>query len=280
MKKISDQALLLTLSISRPPMTRKARRASDKAESEYRTAKRQAAVVKTLYSKKDIKPLQTAAGAVRRYVEKNTLPYRAGVWILPSAKYLKFVEGLQPLMENFEATKQRFIDEYHLVKSRAMLDLGNLYNGDDYPSAEELAAKVSVNLDMELMPDDNDFDRLSGAFDDEVIDDLKARSVESKERRLESAMESLAQRLVKSVRHAITRLSDEDAVFRDSLLKNIHGAIEDIRDLNLTGDQELEELASEIQEVIHGLEPKDLRVDKETRREVVEELTQKMGEFF
>lgn len=279
---LNEKAMLVSLHISLPPQTKTAKEASAEVEQRYQTARKQGRVTKALFSQKDIKPLTQAMTRARTLFNELTLPYDDSYRIMPSKNYFEFVEAMAPLSRDFDTKKQEFLREYHTIQQRAAHDLGGLYNDLDYPPVQMLENRINFTIESSVIPSMTAFDELAG-LTPEAIEDLKKQAYEGQQKKVEQALQDLFQRLFQSLHKAAVKLSDEDGVFRDTLLSNINGALEAVETLNLTNNQELIALANEVKTVIEGLSPDDLRQDKELRKQKVEEtkkILNKMNEFF
>ncbi len=279
---LNKTTMLVSLTIGMPPQTRIAGKASDKVEVEYNTARRQARVSKTLFSKQDIRPLQTAASRARTVFNEMSLPYDAGNRIIPTKTYFKFAEKMVEISGEFDKRKTAFLRDYHLTRMRAEMELGELYDEKNYPPVEDLEDRIYFSIDSSVVPATTAFDDLAG-LDEAAIEKLKAEAVAGQQRKVGEALQNLFSRLFTSLSKASVKLADKDAVFRDTLLSNIETALDAIETLNLTDDQNLITLAEEVKATLEGLTPEALRKDEELRLKTAEEtqaLVNKVGEFF
>ena len=83
-----------------------------------------------------------------------------------------------------------------------------------------------------------------------------------------TAMQNLWERLRDVVARMVDKLSDKDAVFRDSLVENIVELVNILPKLNVTGDPKLTKITKEIEGSLCNVSPKELR-DNEVVREKV-----------
>jgi hypothetical protein len=265
-----------------PPQTKLARSASDDVEVKYHTARHRARVNKSLFSKQDIQPLQKMANKVRTMFNILSLPYDQLNRIIPSTQYFDFVEKISELTDEFDVKRKKFLDDYHISLMRSEVELGDLFNVNDYPTPNELEGRVHLSIESDVIPPTNAFDELTG-LSDEAIEELKSKAQAGQQAKVGDALKDLFHRLLTAVGRAATKLSDGDAIFRDTLIGNIEGAITAVETLNLTGNQELADLAKEAKAIVEGLSAQDLREDEILREETAEsarELAAKMEEFF
>ena len=74
-------------------------------------------------------------------------------------------------------------------------------------------------------------------------------------------------RLHEVVRKMATTLADSDAIFRDSLVTNVEELLETLPKLNLTNDQVLTDMCTEIQQEL-VVTPDILRANKNVRSDI------------
>ena len=279
---LSNTCILVNLRIHMPPQTKLARAASDDVEVKYQTEKKQGKVTKNLFHQRDIKPLTQVMSKARTLFNEISLPYDSAYRIIPSSSYFDFVEKMSEVSREFDQAKQEFLRNYPGIMSKARLALGGLFDGDDYPTETKLQNTVHLAIESSVVPAVTAFDELAG-LTPEMIEELKQQAIAGQEEKVKLAMADLLGRLHRSLNKAKSKLSDEEGIFRDTLVSNIHSALTAVDNLNLTGDPQIAELATAVREVIDGIRPDDLRNDKELRAKTVEETSQllgKMSEFF
>jgi len=279
---LQNTCLLVNLKISMPPQTKLAREASDDVELKYQTAKKQGRVTKQLFHPNDIKPLTQIMSRARTVFNELSLPYDSAYRIIPSASYFTFLEKMNPISGEFDQKKADFLRSYDEVVRKSRLALGGLFNEDDYPSEERLQNTIGFLIESSVVPAVTAFDTLAGVTPD-MIEELKQQAIEGQDEKIKIAMADLLGRLHVSLNKAKAKLSVGDAIFRDSLVSNIHDALEAIDNLNLTNDPKIVEIAAEVRNTLHGITPKAIRDDKGLREVVVadtEALLNKVSEFF
>lgn len=279
---LHETCMLVDLSISLPPQSKIAKRASEEVEARYRTARKQGKVTKQLFSQQHIKPLLQAANALRAKFDAITLPYNDAYHIIPTENYFKFTEEMRSLMLAFDDRKHEFLTRYEWIRSEASKVLGELYDPKDYPDPQELNSRIRANLTASVLPAVTAFDSLAG-LTPEAVEELKEQALTEQKEKIEEALFDLFKRLFGALNKAAVKLADDDSIFRDTLIGNILEAVEAIDSLNLTDDPRLKELAQDVREVFEGVSPNDLRKDKEFRKHTADETRQvldKMKEFF
>ncbi len=279
---LNESCILVGLKIGMPPQTRLAREASEEVGAKYKTAKNQARVSKSLFSKKDINPLQKVAGRARALFNELSLPYDVGFRITPCEKYFEFAEEISAMASEFDTKKMEFLRNYHITLMRAEQELGDLFREGDYPEQSELDDKIYLTIESRVLPPVTAFDDLVG-ITPEDIEELKKQAVASQQAKIEDALKDLFKRIFKSLDRAAVKLASKDSTFRDSLVGNIEAALDAAESMNLTGNPDLISLTDEVRHILAGITPNTLRHDKELRAKTAtetKELVDRMGEFF
>jgi hypothetical protein len=91
------------------------------------------------------------------------------------------------------------------------------------------------------------------------------------------AEEAFTAELAKLVSHLTERLSGQEdgkpKIFRDSMVENLTEFFQRFRELNVRSSEQLDQLVGQAQQVIRGVEPKDLRDNAGLRQHVATEMS-------
>lgn len=228
-----------------------------------------ARVNKHLVPKETLKPIITAAGAVRTHFYAKTLPWKDnGDRLLTRKMYTKFIEEHSKLVAEFDKAVDDFITHSYLkARDQAEFRMGDLFNPADYPSSSSLRSKFYITLDIDAVTELNDF-RVQ--LDNKELEHIKAQMTRAVEARVGKAMADVWQRLADTVKHFGSKMAD-DEIFRDSTVRNLEEIVDLLPDLNITNDPNLEAVRQDIKNSLVGYEPKELRKDKAVRATVASE---------
>jgi hypothetical protein len=245
-------------------------KAASLAVTEQANADQDAARVnKHLVPKETLKPIVSAAGAIRTHFYDKTLPWKDnGDRLLTRKMYTKFIEEHSKLVSEFDNAVDDFLSNSYLkAKDQAEFRMGDLFNSSDYPDSTTLRNKFYVNLDIDSVTQANDF-RVQ--LDANELERVKAQMMESTQARLGRAMQDVWQRLADTLKHFGDKMS-KDEIFRDSTVRNLEEIVELLPDLNILNDPQLEQVRQDIKNSLIGYDPKDLRKDKAVRNNVASE---------
>ena len=260
---ITEKAMLASLHISCWGARKHDKRVTDEVNEKY-NGKDAGRFNKVLATKESLKEIQAAVSAARSFHMEQTLPWgERGERLLPSKNYQEFNRQMRIYKQKFEAAVDTFVSDYHTVIFEARQTLGGLFRREDYPDASEIRDKFDFRTVISPVPTGEDF-RVNLAQEEVALiqQDIENRLIQSNY----AAARDLWQRLYEVVGHMVERLSDPEAVFRDSLVGNIARLTEILPRLNLHDDPALEAMRRQIEASLCQYSPAQLRCDKEIRR--------------
>lgn len=218
---------------------------------------------KQLVPKVALKDRINVSGNARNFHDKNTNPWLGGgVRILPAANFTEYMAGMRKLQAEADAAVSKFCSEYVQWIAEAKKTQGRLFKAEQYPDPSTIANKFGFKVDVMPLPNIADW-RV-----DLSEDQVKTLRAEAEQRyadvQKEGVME-LYERLQKLLDRAQKKLSDKEAVFRDSLIGNVKDMVGVIARLNVTNDPGLEAIRKETEEKLVPLSPETLRLDPDAR---------------
>ena len=195
---------------------------------------------------------------VYTYVKDNTVPWTTGVELLNIENYMDFTNGLRGLIHSADAAVD---DLYRNWDAEVAADLGrlasiaaskgkpNLANPSDYPDADEMRAKFSIEVRYMPVPTADGFDPRLGISDadkatvQKQLDDATAN---------ESA--HVINEMIEPMRLAVSKLNvkigDDGSVFRDSLIDNMVDVASRMAKVNISDDPAITERIKDLQSLV------------------------------
>lgn len=220
-------------------------------------------------------------GEARRWHEEHTLPWsQDGARVLSSAMYMEYAAQMGTYRENFQQAVAQFVREYESMKEEAKVALNGLYRESDYPSQREIEGKFSFSISIHPVPTANDF-RVED-IDEEALEAIRDNLRVEISDAAKDAERERWERLFKLVSHAVHKLSSPDAIFRDSLIRNLREAVDVLPKLSVSDDAEFEKVVGEVQTKLAVYDPQRLRDDGNVRAEAARkaaEIMRKMSAF-
>jgi hypothetical protein len=232
---------------------------------------------KVLLPKEALAEVQKIVSDARQEHYFMTLPWDDnGYRVLPSAAYMDHTEKMRELSNRFTPAVDNLAREFGNLVEQAKVRLGGLFRSEDYPAPDELRSKFSFETKVMPLPDASDFRVTLG---DEEKERIKRQITATVEASLQVASRDLWLRLYEAVSHLAERLQAYKVTgegvehpFRDTVVTNLVKLVDVLPKLNVTGDPELERLASEVRAALL-VDPQELRKSESMRSETAKNAT-------
>jgi len=226
-----------------------------------------------LAGRTELDTIQQLVNRARTFVYDHTLPWSdSGLRLLPTTNFVKFTERMNEFEEEFEATVNAFVAIYPTLITAQAMALGDMFKRDDYPTANQIMTKFAFRLNFMPVPTAGDFRVDVG---NAAQDELKAKLNKLAEERIESAMSDIKDRLATHLKRMSDRLTTDyingeakQRRFHDTLVDGALELCDLAKALNLTNDMNLESARSELEQLLVGVSPDDLRKNHAVRQDV------------
>ncbi len=217
--------------------------------------------------------IQQAVGRARQFVYDNTAPWSdSGLRLLPTVNFMKFTERMNDFEEEMEALVKAFVVIYPTLITAQALALGDMFKRDDYPTANEMMTKFSFRVNYMPVPSSGDFRVDVG---NQAQAELKARLESLTQERIDSAMADVRERLSTHLKRMSDRLTTDyvggeakQRRFHDTLVDGALELCDLTKALNVTNDVALETARSQLEQLLVGVTPTDLRKNEAIRQDV------------
>jgi Protein of unknown function (DUF3150) len=266
MKNLSEKALLVNLKISQWSGHKYDLNISKKIEKQH-NALNAGRFNKNLIADAALKEIQKKANAARTFLYDKTLPWGDnGDRLLPATIYFDFINEFRDFKFQFDNATLEFVKQYPALKEEARNRLNGMFLDDDYPSPSKMETKFNIEVNFMPISNTKDF-RLQ--VDHEEVSNLKTQIELEINSRIRQATKSMWIRLKEAVTHMVDKLSDKDAIFRDSLVLNIRELIELLPRLNFTEDEDINDMLETMKSLL--VDPESLRTSRHLRSTKAEE---------
>lgn len=266
MKTLSEMALLANLTISQWTARKYDISVTKKIERDHNTHNA-GRFNKILIAEDALQDISKVASQARAFLRINTLPWGdSGDRILPSTNYFEVVEQLKTFKSEFEVVVSNFSCQYPALKEDARRRLNGMFQEADYPTASNIQSKFNFEVTFLPIPDTDDF-RIK--LNSEEVNKLRGKMELEISSRFSLATKDIWLRIKEAVGHMVERLSEEKAIFRDSLITNIEELIEILPKLNFTGDKNIYETIESMKALI--IHPDTLRKSSSIRNKKAQE---------
>lgn len=274
---IKNHALLVSLSVNKPQMTKKDAKATRDAE-DANNAHGAGQFRKDLYPKSLVQPILTVESSARAYIESMTYMWSRGEYLLPTAKFMEFTERIGKYQLEFDQCVTAFLNNWSNVMTQAQAAQGELFDANAYPDLTELKSDFRFRVNYRPVTDAGDFRvQMQTEEMDALRAEVEAATKESMNNMLRAPLERLKEVVQKL--NEVTAKADREVlnkktgnseikppIFRDSVVDNI---MEEINLLHAFADvmpDNVLGLAKTIADTTPH--PQQLRDDPEKRKEV------------
>jgi len=273
---IKDHALIVSMSVGKPQMTKKDKRATQAAESAT-NAKNAGKYQKDLYPARLIKPIIAVESSARAWINRNCYQWGRNSYLLPSARFMTFADGMAQIELQFDQAVTAFMQNWVQVLREAQQAQGDMFDPDEYPDVHTLRKRFRFEVNYSPVTDTNDFrvkmqedelDILRQQVEDSVkskYDDMLAQPLE----RLRDAVARLNERMAEGDRVVINKRTGNEEVrapiFKDTIVHNVVDEINLLKDLADCLPAETIEIADKTMESLTN--PVVLRESQNARKE-------------
>ena len=263
---VQNQAMLMNLSVSKWTARRFDKKATEAVHVQH-NAKDAGRYNKLLIDADALKPINQAEAKLRDIHYRLTLPWGDnGDRLLPSKLYFEYTKQMRDARQAFEQAVQSFLPTYPQLKADASKRLGALYDPNDYPCTNAIAAKFSVRIEPAPVPDANDFRVDVGREDQELIrKDITAAVVA---RQAEAIKDCYARVKELCERYSRTLRAKDPRIF-DSMVSNAAELAVLLPALNIADDPNLTSIAADLKKLAETT-PVQLRTSQWRRGEAAD----------
>lgn len=274
---IKNHALLVSLSVSKPQMTKKDDKATRDAES-ANNAHGAGQFRKDLYPKSLVQPILTVESSARAYIESVTYMWTRGEYLLPTAKFMEFTERIGKYQVEFDQCVTAFLNNWSNVMQQAQTSQGELFDANAYPDLTDLKSDFRFRVNYRPVTDAGDF-RVQ--MQDDEMDALRAEVETATRESMNNMLRAPLERLKEVVQrlHEVTAKGDREVlnkktgvidlrppIFRDSVVDNI---MEEINLLHAFADVMPDNVLAIAKEIADTTpHPQQLRDNPDARKEV------------
>lgn len=278
---VSSSAMLVELSIGTWSGRKKDKRATAQVEHDNKTAKGVANVTKKLLGDcAELDAVNKFVANVRSMNYAATVPWSdIGLRLLPTSRYFKYHEQMTGLRDEFFTKRDAFLGVYDWERTQAQLKLGDLFNPDEYPTADKIKEAFRFNINYMPLPETGDW-RVE--MEASTVKTLKDHYEGFYSNQVESAMQDVWKRTYEALskmseglaRYGTKNDKGNKQTFRDSLVENVIEVTDLLSDFNINNSVQMTEMKTRLEDMLRGVTPDALREDDylrgETQRQVNE----------
>ena len=218
------------------------------------------------------KAVTSVRSRIMAYSKGISLPYpEPGIRLIRQNDLEMFDVRLITLKAELAEAVDQLDAHYGELREAARDRLGSLFNPADYP--DSLRGLFSVEYDFPSVEPPDYLRQLNPELYHQESQRVSARFDEA----VQLAEQAFTDELAKLVAHLCERLSGSDdgkpKVFRDTAVENLTSFFERFRNLNIGSSEQLDGLVDQVQNVVRGVRPQELRDRNGLRQTVATELS-------
>lgn len=237
-----------------------------------------------LAGRTELEVIQQAVGRARQYVYDKTSPWSdSGLRLLPNISFMAFTEKLDDFEHEFTALVKSFVTIYPSLITAQAMALGDMFKRDDYPSANEIMTKFSFRVNYMPVPTSGDFRVDVG---NAAQAELKAKLDKLTQERIDNAMADVRERLSAHLKRMSDRLTTDYVQgeakprrFHDTLVDGALELCDLTKALNIVNDPVLETARRDLEQVLVGVTPTELRKNEAVRQDVKKNVDAILSKF-
>lgn len=266
--QLQEKVVIFILTIRKPGTER---RVGDKSILATEADKNRFRVTKQIFDAKEVKDIQKIDTSIRNYIGRTALPspFKEGVYALP----IGLLEKVDDKMEEFAKERREAVEALKLVfaeiKDEARTKLGSHFNERDYAIDFDSAYRLEWQYVSLAAP--------------EVVKGIDGRLYTREQERLQrqwneaitEMRDALRLGLSELVNDLVTRLTasaDGDKKVKPShLLQRFEEFLSTFQARNVTGDEELADLAQQARNLLNGVDTKRLVESKNLQQQIAQD---------
>jgi len=237
-----------------------------------------------LAGRTELDVIQQAVGRARQFVYDNTLPWSdSGLRLLPTVNFMKFTERMNDFDEEIAALVKSFVAIYPTLITAQAMALGDMFKRDDYPTPNEILTKFSFRVNYMPVPTSGDIRVDVG---NQAQAELKAKLETLTQERIDNAMADIRARLGEHLKRMSDRLTTDYVAgeakqrrFHDSLVEGALDLCDMTKALNVTNDLALEDARRQLEQLLVGVTPDELRKNEVIRQDVKKNVDAILSKF-
>ena len=279
---ISNAAMLVELNISVWTANKIDKDASRKVADDNRASADAGHFRKNLMAgSQQRKEIADYAAGCRLWHNTRTMPWAdRGPRLLPTSLFLDYKTEANARQAYFDNKVEEFLVAYPRLVQTAHNYLGDLFDANDYPDADEVRAKFGYRMVFSPVPDAGDF-RIDLPVQE--MNAMKAQYEANANERVEAAMREQWGKLHDMVARMSEKLEEPEGEdkrrWHDTFITNAQEMCGMLTHLNVTKDPTLEEARRGLERAIAGVDIDEIKESPDVREDVKSKLDAMLRQY-
>jgi hypothetical protein len=193
---------------------------------------------------------------VYTFVKDNTVPWTTGVELLNIDHYMDFTAGLRQRIDAATAAVSDLVANWDYEVQRDLKRLQdiayakgkpNLADPNDYPEADEVAARFGIEVRYMPVPTTGDF---RVGISDEDKASLQQQLDDATTNATRHVLTEMIEPMQRAVKKLTVKIGDDGSIFRDSLIDNMVDVANRMAKVNISDDPVIRERIKDLQSLV------------------------------
>lgn len=244
---LQKSAMLVRLSISKWNAQKEDRKVSAEVDKAHNAIKG-GSYKKALIDKAALDPITRHESRVREYHHSVTLPWGDDLYrLLPAKLYFDYTTKMREFKSMNEQLVAEFEQKYPQLVLNERQRLGTMYDPADYPEVSKIRERFGITTNFSSIQSADDFRVEIGA------DQVKILRQEIEKEIMQKQLDSMGtcwSRLNDVVSKLYLKMCEDKPLFKDSIMSNVMEVTDILPALNITEDKTLDQICSQVAEVL------------------------------
>lgn len=265
MNDIQSRVLIVKPSVTMVGKSKTDKKLTDEVKDNHDLGKEAGQWVTKLWPPSVINPFtklcSEAINAENSFHKRHTVISQFG-YLLPTSRFEEYRAYFDRFEARFNALADDFANRYPEILEKARIIHNGEFREEHYPLQSEIRSKFSFTLFTAPVPRTTDL--AVSYLDDARIDQIRADIERNVHQAARQASEQVMARVLDCVHRIASKLSDPDAIFRDTLIGNLRDILIIAPELNIANNPRITDLIGHCQALLR--DPETLRHNKFTRQ--------------
>ena len=265
MNDIQSRVLIVKPSVTMVGKSKTDKKLTDEVKDNHDLGKEAGQWVTKLWPPSFITPFtklcSEAINSENSFHKRHTVISQFG-YLLPTSRFEEYRAYFDNFEARFNALADDFANRYPEILEKARIIHNGEFREEHYPLQSEIRSKFSFTLFTAPVPRTTDL--AVSYLDDARIDQIRADIERNVNQAARQASEQVMARVLDCVHRIAAKLSDPDAIFRDTLIGNLRDILTIAPELNIANNPRITDLIGHCQALMR--DPETLRQNKFTRQ--------------
>ena len=277
-KPLKDKLMSVSLSLSAWTGEKIDHATSGEVDRQKKTKRETAKVVKKLIPKDALAPIRSLDKYIRSVHDTFTMSIGTGQSVLPAKAYVSYRNKMIGMFDERGKLVEQFIStEYPKIRMKAAVDMGDMYDSDEFPEPADLRQRFRTDIEVTPLPDNHKLLELCEIPEEDrslIYQDAESRA----DKRMDTIRREAFTKLMEPIAHMAKILKD-DGRMHPSLFANVSEILDVAECFNLEGTDEFTSMIASVRRKLVGASLEDCRADKSMKEATAKKAAAAMEEI-